>query len=129
MMSSPPFCCDHSGIAASARNNKEPRKSDILLLSGIMPPVLTPGKRPVCSADLLFFPLVLEVVEGDVVLADHLREVPVGLHFQLAEAVPGFAVSLRIIDGDVDPQLVLCRARDALDDVQLVGVRKPGAVD
>jgi hypothetical protein len=68
--------------------------------------------------------LVLEIVKGDVVLADHLGDVPSGFEFEFPIAGPHARVSLGIVNGDIYAQLIVLGPGDSFDNVQLVGMRK-----
>src|SRR5579864_9391992 len=81
------------------------------------------------ARSLLLLSLILIIVEGDIVLANHLGNMPAGLELEFPEAGPWLRISLGIINGDIHAQLIVLRTRDALYDVQLVGVWKAGAVD
>ena len=62
------------------------------------------------GSSLLFLARLLQIVERNVVLADHLHEFPVGLQLKNPLAFPGMRVSLRIVDRDVHHQRIVLRA-------------------
>jgi hypothetical protein len=61
--------------------------------------------------------LLLFVVEGDVIFADHFRNVPAGLEFPFAPASPRVGVGFRIIHSYIEMELVMSGAGESLDHV------------
>jgi hypothetical protein len=77
---------------------------------------------------LLLFSRLFQVIEGDVVFADHFCEFPARLEFVNSLASPGFQIRFRVVDRDVYDQGIEFGARDALDYVQLRGIRQASAI-
>src|ERR1700733_49765 len=82
-------------------------------------------------ADGLFFGLgfvLQEIVEVDVIFADHLHDVPLGMRSKRDLSTPGLSISLRVLDRDVVRHRILIHSPDAFHQMKLRAVRMAGAI-
>src|ERR1700733_7849947 len=83
----------------------------------------SPIRRLVFPADLF-----LETLEGEIVFAHQLHEIPTGPRLIAQGCRPGFRITLRIVKGEGDLQELGIHAMDALGDVHLLAFRMAQAI-
>src|ERR1700733_10770530 len=83
----------------------------------------SPIRRLVFLADLF-----LETLEGEIVFANQLHEIPTGPRLIAQGCRPGFRITRRIVKGEVDLQELGIHAMAALGDVRLLAILTAKAI-